>query len=82
MGNIGWVQLLILLLIVVLLFGTSRLRNLGGDLGQALRGFRKAFSEDEESTAEERKDPDRLTETTDQPAGDEEPARDKDRDRG
>lgn len=82
MGNIGWVQLLILLLIVVLLFGTSRLRNLGGDLGQALRSFRKAFSEDEESTSDEHKDPDRLTESTEQSADDEEPARQKDRDRG
>ncbi len=33
-------QLLILLLIVVLIFGTKRLRNLGGDLGSAIKDFR------------------------------------------
>lgn len=40
-------QLAILLLIVLLLFGTKRLRNLGSDLGSALRGFKKSMSEDE-----------------------------------
>ena len=40
-------QLLILLLIVLLLFGTKRLRNIGSDLGGALRGFRKSMSEDD-----------------------------------
>jgi len=34
-------ELLIILLIVVLLFGTKRLKTLGGDLGGAIRGFRK-----------------------------------------
>jgi len=40
-------QLLIVLLIVVFLFGAKRLRNLGGDLGGAIKGFKKAMSEDE-----------------------------------
>lgn len=47
-GGISVWQLLILLLIVIVLFGTKRLRNLGGDLGSALRGFRKGMSEDED----------------------------------
>jgi sec-independent protein translocase protein TatA len=47
-GGISVWQLLILLVIVILLFGTKRLRNLGGDLGSALRGFRKGMSEDED----------------------------------
>ena len=38
-------QLLIILVIVVLLFGTSRLRSLGGDLGSALKSFRSAVRE-------------------------------------
>ncbi len=38
-------QLLIILVIVVLLFGTRRLRNLGSDLGSALKSFRSAVSE-------------------------------------
>lgn len=49
LGNIGPMQLLILLVIVVLVFGTKRLRNLGGDLGSAIRGFRKGLKEDEET---------------------------------
>lgn len=49
-GISGW-QLLILLLIVVLVFGTKRLRNIGSDLGSAVRGFRKGM-EDEESSAD------------------------------
>ncbi len=40
-------QLLIILVIVVLLFGTSRLRSLGGDLGSALKSFRSAVREGE-----------------------------------
>lgn len=40
-------QLLIILLIVVLLFGTKKLRNIGGDLGSAIKNFRKATREGE-----------------------------------
>lgn len=39
-GNFGWTELLIIFLIVAVLFGTSRLRNIGGDLGAAMRSFR------------------------------------------
>ncbi|MEP4890218.1 MAG: twin-arginine translocase TatA/TatE family subunit [Aliiglaciecola sp.] len=45
MGNIGWAQLLIVLVIVLLLFGTKKLRSLGGDLGSAVKGFKKAVSD-------------------------------------
>lgn len=48
MGGIGIWQLLIILLIVVMLFGTKRLKNLGSDLGGALKGFKTAIKEDEE----------------------------------
>lgn len=37
-------QLLIILVIVALVFGTNRLKTLGGDLGGALRSFRKAMN--------------------------------------
>lgn len=40
-------QLLLILLIVLLVFGGKRLRNLGSDLGNALRGFRKAMHEED-----------------------------------
>lgn len=45
-------QLLIVVLIVLLLFGTKKLRNIGGDLGEALKGFKKAMSDD--STSEKK----------------------------
>jgi len=57
-GGIGIWQLLIILLIVVMLFGTKKLRNLGSDLGGALKGFKSAIKdedaekEDEEESSE------------------------------
>lgn len=47
-GGISIWQLLILLLIVVLVFGTKRLRNIGSDLGSAVKGFRKGMEDDSE----------------------------------
>lgn len=47
MGGIGIWQLIIILVIVLLLFGTKRLRNLGGDLGGAIKGFKGAMKEGE-----------------------------------
>jgi sec-independent protein translocase protein TatA len=38
-------QLIIVLVIVLVLFGTKRLRNIGGDLGDAIKGFRSAMKE-------------------------------------
>ena len=46
LGGINIWQLLIILLIVVLLFGTKRLRGLGTDIGDAIKGFRKSVSDD------------------------------------
>ena len=45
-------HLLVVLAIVVLLFGTKRLRTLGSDLGDAIKGFRKAVKEGEEGNQE------------------------------
>lgn len=47
MGNIGIWQLLIVAVIIVLLFGTKKLRGMGGDLGNAIKGFKKAIKEDD-----------------------------------
>ena len=52
MGPSIW-QLLIVLVIVLLLFGTKRLRNLGGDLGSAIKGFRSAVKEGDDKQATE-----------------------------
>jgi len=46
-GGISPVQLLIILVIVLLIFGTKKLRNLGGDLGGAIKGFKKAVKEED-----------------------------------
>ncbi len=48
LGGISIWQLLIVLLIVVLLFGTKKLKSLGEDLGGAVKGFKKGLGEDEE----------------------------------
>lgn len=59
-GGIGIWQLLIVLAIILLIFGTKRLRNLGGDVGGAIKGFKKAMSEedkkDEQAQLKEQKD--------------------------
>ena len=53
MGPSLW-QLLVVLVIVLLLFGTKKLRNLGGDLGSAIKSFRGAVKDSgKEETTEE-----------------------------
>jgi len=46
MGGIGIWQLLIVAVIIVLLFGTKKLRNLGSDLGSAVKGFKSAVTDE------------------------------------
>ena len=58
MGISIW-QLLIILAIVLVLFGAKRLKNLGGDLGGAIKGFRQAMKEDDQAKGEESKLEDR-----------------------
>jgi len=50
-GGISIWQLLIVLVIVLLLFGSKKLRSVGSDLGGALKGFRSAMKEGEEEVA-------------------------------
>lgn len=45
LGNISIWQLLIVLLIVIAIFGTKKLRNMGSDVGEAVRGFRNAMDD-------------------------------------
>lgn len=63
MGISIW-QLLIILAIVLVLFGAKRLRNVGSDLGGAIKGFKKAVSE------EDSKKDDSTTQTLDKKDGD------------
>lgn len=53
LSNIGPVQLLIVLVIVLAIFGTKRLRTLGSDLGSAVKGFRSAVTDADEEKDED-----------------------------
>ena len=56
LGGISVTQLVILLVIVMLVFGTKRLRNIGSDLGSAVKGFRKGIEDEPED-----QDPEKIT---------------------
>jgi sec-independent protein translocase protein TatA len=53
MGMIGFQELLIILVIVLVVFGTKKLRNMGGDLGGAIKNFRSAMRDGEEEKQQE-----------------------------
>ncbi len=50
MGSFSIWHWLVVLVVVALVFGTKKLRNLGGDLGGAVKGFKQAMSEEQSST--------------------------------
>ena len=52
--GISPMQLLIILAIVALIFGTKKLRNMGGDIGGAVKGFKKAMKDDESKPLEKK----------------------------
>lgn len=52
LGGISLWQLLIVLAIVIMVFGTTRLRSIGGDLGSAIKGFRNAMQDDDKALKE------------------------------
>lgn len=52
LGGISIWQLLIILAIVVMLFGTKRLRGLGSDLGSAIKGFKSSMQDDDDTPAD------------------------------
>jgi sec-independent protein translocase protein TatA len=60
LNGVSMSELLIVLLIVALLFGTRRLRTIGTDLGTAIRGFRRSMSgvDDEKPDPESKRGPD------------------------
>ncbi|MCZ6657120.1 MAG: twin-arginine translocase TatA/TatE family subunit [Gammaproteobacteria bacterium] len=58
-GGFGLTELLVVLAIVLLIFGPKRLKNIGADLGNAIKGFRTAVTDDEKpSDAESDAEPD------------------------
>jgi sec-independent protein translocase protein TatA len=54
LGGISIWQLLIVLLIVVMIFGTKRLKDIGTDLGGAVKGFKKAMGDADKDAEEPR----------------------------
>jgi len=50
LGGISPGSLLLIFLILVLFFGTKKIKNLGEDLGQAFKGFKKGLKEDDNHT--------------------------------
>ena len=81
-GGISVGSLLVILLIVLLLFGTKKLRNVGTDLGGAIKGFRSAMKDGEQGGAKgdeteaeaEDKEPAQLQETAEGESGKKEQA--------
>ncbi|MBI6954132.1 sec-independent protein translocase protein TatA [Pseudomonas sp. TE6288] len=53
MGIFDWKHWIVLLVVVVLVFGTKKLKNFGSDLGESIKGFRKAMNEEEAKPAEQ-----------------------------
>ena len=49
MGIFDWKHWIVLLSVIVLVFGTKKLKHLGGDLGESIKGFRKAMKDDEDA---------------------------------
>ncbi len=67
LGGISMWQLLIILLIVVMVFGTKKLKSIGGDLGGAMKSFRKAMDSDDKDDKDDKDDedgPERLEQGT------------------
>lgn len=54
MGIFDWKHWVVILIVVILVFGTKKLKNLGSDLGETIKGFRKAMNTDEDA---EKSDP-------------------------
>lgn len=76
MGISIW-QLLIVLGIVVLLFGTKKLRTMGTDLGGAVRGFKKSMSDEESSTSESQSEQRQALDNAEQEDGTRTPSHDE-----
>ncbi|MBX9400853.1 Sec-independent protein translocase subunit TatA [Lysobacter sp. BMK333-48F3] len=52
MGSMSWIHWVVVLLIVVLVFGTKRLGNIGKDVGEAVKGFKKGMQDEDKPSAQ------------------------------
>jgi len=80
-SGISLSQLLILLVVIILVFGTKKLRNVGGDIGAAIKSFRKALHEDEKLADKEPTDTPPTIATDKTPAADEAQKKPQDNDK-
>ncbi len=64
MGGLSIWHWIIVLVVVLLVFGTKRLRNAGQDLGEAVKGFKKGMREDDDRPAAQLKDQSRSDESS------------------
>lgn len=55
LSGISPMSLLLIFLIVLALFGTNKLKNIGSDLGEAIKSFRKAMNQDEDNKSDEQR---------------------------
>ncbi|EED35284.1 putative mttA/Hcf106 family protein [Luminiphilus syltensis NOR5-1B] len=75
-GGISIWQLLIILAIVVMIFGTSRLKSLGSDLGSAIKGFKNSVNDDKQKSESESESTSDDTATIQNRESDETPKKD------
>ena len=68
-GGISPWSLLIILVIILLLFGTKRLRNMGGDLGGAFKSFKKSMKDEEDTAAAAKQEAEKVTHEAAEDAG-------------
>ena len=62
--SFGVTELIIIAVIVLLLFGTTKLKSLGSDLGSAIKGFRSAMDQDDKPAQLKADDPKTIPEAT------------------
>jgi sec-independent protein translocase protein TatA len=55
MFNLGFPELMVILVIALIVFGPGKMPELGNSLGKAIRGFKKAMSEEEKDSADSKK---------------------------
>ena len=57
-GGISFWQILIILVVILILFGGKKIRTMGSDLGESLKGFKKAIKDEDSNTSTESKSDD------------------------
>lgn len=69
MGGLSPIHWLLVIVVLLLVFGPTRLAGAGKGLGEGIRAFKKGLSDDEEKPSEEAKKPEALEKPPEKPAG-------------